>query len=220
MPEMTIEFTEDPFVDSSLVTDVLYNENTKAAFVALGDTYYRYDGVDKDSLTDFVKADSVGAAYTPFKQKFGPAQKLEGHTLSFNRVEVKEAEEFVLPDYRGRGTDAATPKDLTYADDAVVDGVKFNSGGNLEASIMTPAYVNLNESVLTNTGNLTWNPNTTITMAQPKKHVVHFTIEDSSTVRQYKVDTYSVDSAVGALKTAMDALSLPYKVQKVEVYFV
>jgi len=106
---------------SELIQALWYNENSNTLLVVLKDFYqnpaYLYEGVTPFVWESFKAAQSFGAFYNrEIKGRYGPAEHWGGaENIGVEKEAVKD-----------RGA-VGTPKDLTYSDNAVVDGIKVGA---------------------------------------------------------------------------------------------
>ncbi len=101
--EYTKEFSG---FSSSLIDEVLFNENDDTVILDVNDWMYRYSGVKHVDVADLVSADSVGGYYnTYFKEKFGPGEKLGFYS---------EVEVILVPVKKDQSV-PTTPKNLVEA---------------------------------------------------------------------------------------------------------
>lgn len=189
-------------LDSELVYDVLYDADTREAHVNLQGQFYTYSDVPAHEVDALVNANSVGRAFNGsfmskgFKQKFGPGQKRYSTTISKRELVVANAP-------------AGTPKDLTYAPNAIVDG-KPVSPDAVRVSLGYPQT-----TASTNRVSLTVADEP---VELPKfKHTVHF---NSNGARTYALEASSVDEAVEELQKVAAMLGVEAKVTGVFVHLV
>jgi hypothetical protein len=177
-------------LNSDLVYDVYYDAKTQEAHVSLQGTIYTYADVPAHAVDALVNAASIGRAFNGtlfnkgFKQTYGPGKRQDATML--NERELVTA-------------GAATPKNLTYAADAVVDGKP------VDPSILRfPPRISLvvvDEPV-----------------ELPKfKHTVHF---NSNGARTYALEASSVDEAVEELQQVASMLGVEAEVTGVFVHLV
>lgn len=106
----TINWTyADTDLDSSLVWDAWYNAPEQTAYVNLEGTVYAYTNVPESDYRDLVNSYSVGSAFSRFKRRFGPSEKL-GVENTLSKIEI------VVP----QAAPGVVPKNLTYAPDATI----------------------------------------------------------------------------------------------------
>lgn len=177
----TIEYTKDYDFVSSIIEDLIYNENERVAYVAPGGTYYRYSDVPVEAVEALAEADSVGAAYTEFKREYGPAERLDDY-FAFNKVAVKPAP-----------AAAATPQNWTISDNAVIDGNSVASNEYVALYTNNPTF-----EVISNE----------VTSLPTRLHTVNYRLHDNDIERQYTLDAVSVDAAVAELVNTLAALGI------------
>jgi hypothetical protein len=174
-------------LNSDLVYDVYYDAKTQEAHVSLQGTIYTYANVPAHAVDALVNAASIGMAFNGtlfnkgFKQTYGPG------TRQFN------ANHLIVRELATAG--AATPKNLTYAADAVVDGRPVEPSANRISLVVVDEPVEL-----------------------PKfKHTVHF---NSNGARTYALEASSVDEAVEELQQVASMLGVEAEVTGVFVHLV
>lgn len=182
----------DTDVASSAVVEAYYNDRTNDLAVVLSSGHaYVYSGVPLAVYEKLVDTRSVlsspGRYYAKVvKRDFGPGEAL-GYV-------GWDSDEF-FPNLRARWeADAATPKGLVYADDAVVTG----------SIDVDPAEVT----------------NTTLALPQEKtlrRHTVVF--EANGGTRTHRLNVESVDEAVEEILSLGKMLDLDFKVKEVVVSF-
>lgn len=121
----TVTFTRQVGVDSSAIDCAYYNERTNDLVVDLHDSLYLYKGVPEYVVNTLERAPSAGSYYaSTIKRAYGPGDFL-GHAWD---VEYEEDAGVPAPDM-GPVTQGAvgTPKNLTYAPNAVVTNVSTNA---------------------------------------------------------------------------------------------
>lgn len=197
---------DNPANESSVIRTIIFNAHNNEAYVVMHDgNTYRYSDVGRGAYQNFVKAESAGAHYnTHFKKAYGPAEHMGNYS-----------------DLSGRWTKnpyhALTAKALTYADDAVVDGVSLNEAlTETNETNYFPLTVNTLDAtalaVTTNSANIVTSPS--------RKHVVHFDVVGAAVNdRTYTTEAGSVNAAVAQVTSYAFALGVTIKVTKVEVYF-
>lgn len=189
MPNFT--YTHTRRVDSSAVDEVYYNENTKELAVDLHDEVYVYPNVPLARYEALVGASSVGRAFREVKRDYGPSSYL-GYATQVNYVR----ETTKAPSMAAVGT----PKGLTYAEDAVVDGRPVASPNEVR--------VDLGLAPVAAPGGVKF------------RHAVYFEVEGlGNGSKVYNVEAGSVNEAVEALSEATAALGLDVNVKEVRVYF-
>lgn len=186
----TINYTHEfEALDSELVYDVWYDERDRKAYVNLHDNIYAYSGVSLDDVLTMVNADSIGRAYNGslmqkgFKRKFGLVENL-GPEFNLNIVE----RDLVT------AAPGVVPKNLTYAEDAKVDG-------------LAPAKTVPLRPVPTNTANAP--------AAAKRTMTVHFESNGSKT---YRTEAATIDEAVAALDEIAEMLGVRLDVTGVFVH--
>jgi hypothetical protein len=179
-------------LNSDLVYDVYYDAKTQEAHVSLQGTIYTYANVPAHAVDALVNAASIGMAFNGtlfnkgFKQTYGPGTSDSSTRTMLNERELATA-------------GAATPKNLTYAADAVVDGRPVDP-----SILRIPPRISLvvvDEPV-----------------ELPKfKHTVHF---NSNGARTYALEASSVDEAVEELQQVASMLGVEAEVTGVFVHLV
>lgn len=202
----TINYTHEfQNLDSELVYDVWYDVRDSKAYVNLHDNVYEYSDVLLSDVEDMVEASSIGRAYNGsfmnkgFKQKFGPGENLgrANHLRYVKREPAMAPGGFV-------SAPGVVPKNLTYADDALVvnEGTTGNTSGN----------------------SLAFTPNKTVPLrpvaeskpaSTQRTMTVHFESNGSKT---YTTEAGSVDEAVAGLDEVADMLGVRVDVTGVFVH--
>lgn len=192
-------YTHTAPVNSSAVDEVWYNVDTKELAVCLHGDVYVYEGVPFDRYQNLVYAMSVGRAFRNIKKDYGPSEYLGDEAYLTIEKKVYDA-----PDMSGDFADhtkarqvAGTPKNLTYAEDAVVDGKPVGDTGNSSGPhlSMTPAGDN----------------------AATYRMTVHF--ESNGAERTHSLTAADVDEAARRLEEVADALGVEVVVKGVFVHF-
>lgn len=181
-------YTQTADVDSSAVDEVYYNANSKELAVDLHDEVYVYQNVPKARYEALVNADSVGRAFREVKRDYGPSEYL-GYCSEVDYVPTREA--FDAVDMASVGT----PKALTYAENAKVDGVRVSGSGS------------------TSTGTL-------LTLSVPernKSRVFAVEFESGDKVRTHTLSAESFGAAEQAVLNIGAMLDLEFNVKVVRV---
>lgn len=181
------EYTDRLAVWGSSAVDAAYHnkKSNELAVVLKSDGVYLYTDVNEQAFRDFANAWSKGRHYAlTIKRKYGPGEYL-GDVEDVN---------FVVPAADMGST--GTPKDLTYAEDAVVD-----------SKPLSPVVGNV------------YNLGTVPVKSEARKHVVSFTVGDSDVVKTYESPADSVDKAAQALVYLGETLGLDFSVKGVYVSF-
>lgn len=184
-------FTHEADVSSSLVTGLWYNRDEQKLAVALDEEVYVYDGVPANEFDNLRFAASVGRAYQGVKRNYGPGEYL-GWEPDLE-IEAKSYEAPSMEPVVGNAT-VGTPKGLTYAADAVVDGEPVDRKFTLGLVEETPERTT-------------------------HRHAVVFEVEGLEGVRKvYNVDAGSWTEAEQALTESTDALGLNVTVKEITVF--
>ena len=197
---MTFNYTAgDSEVNSSLVYEAYYNSATRELVVVLdSEDGYLYKGVPQHVYDELVSGRvSAGRYYgKTIKRGYGPGERL-GYVGLDN-------EDYFVYAYPAPSMEAVgTPKGLSYASDAKVDGspvVSLGADGTSRFVDLAPKAEEPREVTY--------------------RHAVNFTVDGlGNDVRVYNVETTSVDKAVDALSEATAALGLDVNVKGVWVSF-
>lgn len=130
--------------ESTALRALWYNENTRTLIVVVQDSFqtYKYEGVSPFEWESMKASQSPGRYYaTRIKPNFGPGTALgNAEDFGIRRVDVGVPAADMGPitgsPYLHADESVGTPKGLTYADDAVVDGIKV--GDNI---VENPSFV-------------------------------------------------------------------------------
>lgn len=128
-----VTFTDSFESDSSAVDAAYYNQKDRTLVVDLHNSLYKYEGVGQYTWDNFKNATSKGRYYIgTIKPNYGPSEFLGfEHEADYDEVEnTYEAADF---------GPVGTPKNLTYAENAVVDGVSAASTRTDNYLSLTPA---------------------------------------------------------------------------------
>lgn len=169
--------------DSTALVGAWYNENTKELGVTLRESlnFYVYSDVPKGIYEELVHpSQSAGRVYArEVKPNYGPGDNW-GYGDSIYPAQVDVAAPVVT-----------TPKGLSYAEDAVVDGAPLNV-----VPLRSEAPVGVQY-----------------------RHQVAFEVEGQTGERTYNVEAGSVTEAVEKLNEVARMLSLTFVVKQVVTYF-
>lgn len=91
MTDRSYEYTEifENF-KSSFIEGIYFNENDGTVALDLKNEIYVYKGVTREDVVKLVSAPSVGAAYSAFKDMYGPAELIGSWSFDlFKEVEVE-----------------------------------------------------------------------------------------------------------------------------------
>ena len=179
-------YTDSFFPRSSALNAVHFDSGNGAVAVELksGEVYV-YDGLANEDWSAFKNAWSKGRHYAlVIKRRFGPGEY------------IGDAEEVTYSVPAADMGTVGTPKNLTYADDAKVDG----------------------EPVGNSTG-----PHTRVTLgvvpSAQRKHTVSFTVNGYDDVKTYEVAADNVEEAAASVRGLGDQLGLTFNVKGVYTSF-
>jgi hypothetical protein len=191
---MTFTYTASNGRKSSAVDTVYYNSHNHQLAVALksGDVYL-YEKVPSSVYDGYLTAWSAGRYYAKnIKPVYGPGKHL-GYNADdeFQRYSVPAPDMgAVNADSDDAGEAKGTPKGLTYAKDAVVDGKKV-------VSLATAAVSDSNTL----------------------RHTVYFRVGDSDEHKRYDVQARNVDEALRDLNDIASKLGVNLRATGVRVHF-
>lgn len=196
--EADFVYTDEANVDSSLVTGLWYNRDESQLAVALNEEVYVYDDVPVSEFDNLRYASSVGRKYRDIKRNYGPGQYLGWVPDLEIEEKTYDAPSMDAVEVSSTGSVEAivgTPKGLTYAVDAVVDGKPINDERKFDLSVdATPS-------------------------GEKFQHTVVFEVDGLPTRKSYNVEVGSVNEAIEALEEATAALGIDVNVKMVTVYF-
>jgi hypothetical protein len=199
-------------IESTLVDTVYENVNDKSVVVLLKDgnftgNFYRYTDVDPSHLVALVEANSVGAAYTPFKQAYGPGENL-GNFWDVDEFDVPVKKDFnstpVNKEWGGIG------EGTIVSANAMRDMVTNSPTKEFSLTTIPSLVVETKEydlSVIKDADKTTY------------AHTVHFVLNNQDNKYKFKTEAVDVDSAIRNLNDHISAFNAAGRVTKVVVHF-
>lgn len=184
---------------SHAVETAIYDADTKTFAVELASgSVYAYKNVPEHVWNSFKASISKGRFYNKtIKKDYGPGTELDEWA-----VEEADKRAYNAPDMGSVTATAGslgltgTPKNLTYAADAKVDGKPV---AEQRYSLVTNLQPALLEDRL--------------------DHTVRFTVGDNTEVKSYRFNAESVADAVAVVNGLGDAMGLEFKVTEVVTHF-
>lgn len=203
-------------VDSTAVRKVYFNGNDGEAVIVLhSGGAYQYSHLTVEDFHALTTGTSPGTHYaTRIKGKKGPGKSINPGPGFFKHVSEVGREAADVPEAA-----VGTPKGLTYAAGATIDGVK--SGNETRTTLgLEPVKEIRGSGFALNDAGLTVNSVSSLFVPrQPRTHVVKFAFVAGNTEHTHTVKVISVDEAVKAVQDAAEALGLKVTVKEVTVKF-